>query len=50
MGRIQTNLIPIIFFLFEFVITRTYYAADASDKVVFQFVEYDYKETNKNVS
>lgn len=51
MTRIRINLIPIIFFLFEFVISRNYYyAVDASDKAVFQFPEYDYKETSKNVS
>lgn len=50
MDHIRTNLIPIIIFLFGVVINRTYYAADASEKVVFQFPEYDYKETSKNVS
>lgn len=50
MSCIRTNLIPLFFFLFGFVITRTYYATDANDKIVFQFPEYDYKETNKNVS
>lgn len=50
MDRIRTNFIPIIILLFGVVITRTYYAADAREKVVFQFPEYDYKETSKNVS
>lgn len=51
MIRIQINLIPLILIIYLCpAITRMNSAADVGDKVVFQFPEYDYKETSKNVS